>query len=123
MIANPILRKLVFVVGVLAVGAGAIGAVLPVIPTVPFLLIAAWCFARSSEKAHQWLYRLPVFGEALAYWDQHHTIPRRVKIIATLALSFSLTLMWINFTSQITKIIATVFMVGVVLFVVTRREH
>ena len=122
MIQNPVLRKLVFCVGVLGVGAGALGAVLPIVPTVPFLIVSAWCFSRSSERAHQWLFRLPVFGDALAHWERHHTIPRRVKIIATLAISFSLTMIWIRVTSLPVKCVATAFMIGVAIYVLTRPE-
>lgn len=49
------IRKLIYAVaGCLFLGLGAVGAVLPVLPSVPFLLLAAFCFAKSSRRLHDW---------------------------------------------------------------------
>lgn len=49
------LKKILYVIaGCIAVGLGAVGAVLPLLPSFPFLLLAAFCFARSSERLHKW---------------------------------------------------------------------
>ena len=49
------IRKVLYiVVGCIGVGLGAVGAVLPLLPAFPFLLLATFCFAKSSEKLHQW---------------------------------------------------------------------
>lgn len=49
------IRKVLYIaVGCIGVGIGAVGAVLPLLPAFPFLLLAAFCFAKSSEKLHRW---------------------------------------------------------------------
>jgi uncharacterized membrane protein YbaN (DUF454 family) len=75
--------------GWLCVGLGAIGAVLPLLPTVPFLLLAAICFARSSERVHQWLITHPRFGPPIQDWQRSGAIRRRVKWYATISIAIS----------------------------------
>lgn len=48
-------KILYIVIGCISVGLGAVGAVIPFLPSVPFLLLAAFCFARSSERLNTWL--------------------------------------------------------------------
>ena len=48
-------RKILYLIlGCIGLGLGAVGAVLPLLPAFPFLLLAAFCFAKSSEKLHLW---------------------------------------------------------------------
>ena len=53
-------RVLLFVFGFAFLALAVIGALLPIMPTVPFMLLAIWCFARSSERMHQWILNLPI---------------------------------------------------------------
>lgn len=69
---------------------GMIGTILPVVPTVPFLLLAAFCFARSSPRLHHWLMHHPQFGGPLRDWQAHHAIGRRVKILAVTMMAVGL---------------------------------
>lgn len=56
-------KKLAVFAGFLAVGIGTIGMFVPLIPTVPFLLLAAWLFAGSSQRFHDWLLNHRIFGD------------------------------------------------------------
>jgi len=67
-------------------GLGVIGAVLPLLPTVPFMLLAAFCFARSSPQLHAWLLSHPVFGPPIMDWQERGAISRRGKIAATVSI-------------------------------------
>ncbi len=59
-----------------------LGVLLPVLPTTPLLLVAAACFARSSEKWHQWLLRNRVFGPMIKNWDDNRCVSLPAKLIA-----------------------------------------
>lgn len=83
-------RLLLLVCGWFALLLGAIGLLLPVLPTTPFVLLAAACFARSSERFHAMLLRNRLFGPLVAEWEQHRSIPRRTKrwAIALMSVTF-----------------------------------
>jgi uncharacterized membrane protein YbaN (DUF454 family) len=68
--------------GFLFLGAGILGIFLPLLPATPFVLLAAACFARSSEKWHQWMLANGTFGPMIRNWDQDRCVSCRVKIIA-----------------------------------------
>ena len=72
--------------GFIALGLGILGIPLPLLPTTPFLLLAAVCFARGSERWHQWLISHKTFGPPIHAWQEHRAVPRRVKWIATLSV-------------------------------------
>lgn len=76
--------------GCLSLLCGMIGVVLPLIPTVPFLLLAAFFFARSSERLHNWLLSHPTFGPSIVDWQTHGAVSLRAKRMATLACAFVL---------------------------------
>lgn len=76
-------RLLYFVSGWLCLALGAAGVVLPVLPTTPFVLLAAWCFSKSSRRLHSWLLAHRTFGPYIVAWEQHRVIPLRAKILAT----------------------------------------
>ncbi|HRU38310.1 MAG TPA: YbaN family protein [Candidatus Goldiibacteriota bacterium] len=68
--------------GMLCVGLGTLGILLPVLPTTPFLLLAAFLFARSSEKFHSWLLTNRMFGKYLKNYMEKKSIPLGIKIYA-----------------------------------------
>ncbi len=68
--------------GFLFLGLAIVGALLPVIPATPFLLLAAWLFARSSEKWHQRLLRSELFGPIIRNWETNRCIGYRTKVFS-----------------------------------------
>ncbi len=72
--------------GLLFLGLASLGVVIPGLPTTPFLLLAAWFFARSSEKWHRRLLESELFGPLLRNWEQHRCISLRAKIVALLSM-------------------------------------
>ncbi|MEM7522917.1 MAG: YbaN family protein [Pseudomonadota bacterium] len=81
------MRPVWLVIGCLCVGLAFIGVVLPLLPTVPFLLLAAFCFARSSDRFHDWLLAHRTFGPLIADWRASGAIRRRAKWLATLSVA------------------------------------
>ncbi|MCW1955779.1 YbaN family protein [uncultured Lentibacter sp.] len=80
------MRFVWLICGIASLGAGGIGVVLPLVPTVPFLLLAAFCFARSSERLHGWLMSHPRFGPSIADWQERGAISKSAKRMATVSI-------------------------------------
>jgi uncharacterized membrane protein YbaN (DUF454 family) len=76
------LRWLLLAAGFVFVGLAGLGAALPVLPTVPFLLVAAACFARSSDRFYHWLLANRVFGPTIRDWRETRSMPLRAKVLA-----------------------------------------
>lgn len=80
------MRVLWLVLGLVSVGLAMIGVALPLLPTVPFLLLAAFFFARSSERLHHWLLTHPRMGPPIEDWQTRGAIGRQAKWIATASM-------------------------------------
>jgi uncharacterized membrane protein YbaN (DUF454 family) len=81
-VKNPLLRFLWVGLGCLFVGLGAIGAVVPGMPTTVFLVLAAACFIRSSQRLYDWLISNKTFGPYLKDYREGKGIPLRAKVLA-----------------------------------------
>ena len=75
------------VVGLLALALGALGIALPLLPTTPFVLVAAFAFAQSSERLHQWLLAHNVFGPLIENWRLHGAISQRAKVVSVVSMA------------------------------------
>lgn len=65
--------------GFLALGLGLVGLFLPIVPSVPFLVVAGFCFARSSKRLHERLLDNKYFGPTLKAWEERGELPARTK--------------------------------------------
>ena len=76
------MRALWFTLGIGALLLGTLGAFLPVLPTTPLVILAAFCFSKSSPRLHAWLLNTRLFGPLISDWETYGVIPLRVKWLA-----------------------------------------
>ncbi|MFD2174361.1 YbaN family protein [Rhodobacter lacus] len=87
-----LVRAVFLILGLGFVALGFVGVFLPVLPTVPFLILAAGCFARSSERLEAWLLGHRHFGPMLRDWRARGAIPMRGKLMALAGSSLGMVL-------------------------------
>ena len=110
-------KWLYLVAGFALVGLATLGIFLPLLPTTPLLLLAAACFANSSERAHRWLLEHKLFGSIIRNWNESRCIPRKAKIVAIAsillfggyAIGFAIDTLWIRILGGIILLIGFVF--------------
>lgn len=115
-VANPLLRAVLLVIGTLMVGLGIVGIYVPGLPTTPFLLLAALCYLRSSERLSRWLLNHPRFGPGLTTILREKALPVRVKVISIAAalLSLGTLAIWVAETVAMKAILVGIALVNVV---------
>ena len=82
-------RYLFLILGTIFLGIGIVGIFTPVLPTTPFLLLAAACYLRSSQRFHRWLMNNRVFGSYIRNYTEGRGIPLGVKL-------FTIALLWVT---------------------------
>ncbi|MGB1657758.1 MAG: YbaN family protein [Longimicrobiales bacterium] len=98
---GPIRRGVYFSVGAVSVALGVIGIFVPLWPTTCFLLLAGWCFARSSLRAERWLHENRLFGRYLSDYREHGMISSRVRATSVATLWVFIVISGILLTSQL----------------------
>jgi uncharacterized membrane protein YbaN (DUF454 family) len=83
-------RTTYVLVGHTSLAIGFVGIFVPLLPTTPFVLLAAVCYSRGSERFHTWLHRHPRFGPMIHQWRENHAIDIRSKVIATVMVVLSI---------------------------------
>lgn len=80
-VQNPVHRWALLIGGCLFVALGVTGIFVPLLPTTIFLILAAWCFTRSSTTAYRWLLNSKLLGKYLRYYLAGGKMPMRAKVI------------------------------------------
>ena len=100
-------RLLWLLVGLMCVALGALGVVVPLLPTTPFLLVAAFAFARSSARLTRWLHEHRTFGPLIENWQKYGSIDRKSKttsivvIVLTPVITFLIGVPWWALAAQV----------------------
>ena len=117
-------RRLLIVAGTLCTGLGIIGIFIPILPTTPFLLLAAACYMRSSERFYQWLINNRIFGAYVRNYIEGRGMPIRIKIftILLLWLAIGLTIAF-GVQNTVVRIVLICVAIGVTAHIVLIRKR
>lgn len=109
---GPTWQRLLWVaVGAAALVTGIIGIVVPLLPTTPFVLLAAFCFARGSTRCEAWLLAHPRFGPMVRNWRERHVIPLRAKQLAWVMMAVGSGTAWWTMPVQLRWLPAAICLV------------
>ena len=114
------MRVIWLIFGLIVLGLGCLGVVLPLLPTVPFILLAAFCFAKSSNRLHNWLLTHRLFGKMIQDWRQSGAIATSAKKMATLSIALVFAISVITGVKPLILTIQTAVLSCVLLFIWTR---
>ena len=87
--------------GALSLLTGIVGIFLPLLPTTPFVLLAAFCFSRGSQRCETWLLQHPRFGPMVRGWRANRAVPLRAKQLATVMMVVGSAWAWWSLPSSV----------------------
>ncbi len=117
-----LLRKYLYLfVGCLSFIVGFAALFIPILPTTPFILLAAFCFSKSSERFHHWLLKHHLFGPVIKDWQDNGAIAIKAKIVALTMLTVSAIFISqkTNIGSEV-KLVALTVLASIATFILTR---
>ena len=107
---HPVKKAIWTALGMLSLGMAYVGVVTPGIPYSPFVVFAAYCFSKGSERMHKWIYNHKLFGPFLTNWSTKRVFPQKMKWFMLAMMSLSLVIM--SFTVPVKGVVYTgIFMV------------
>ncbi|MCX6169861.1 MAG: YbaN family protein [Ignavibacteriales bacterium] len=110
------------VLGWLFIVLGTIGIFLPLMPTTIFFILAAWCFARSSEKFYNRLINHPIFGKIVRDYREKKGMPIRAKIISITMMAITISCSALFFTEDlIVRILLLIIAVSVSIYILSLK--
>ena len=118
---SAVRRAFLIVAGLLSVVVGAIGIIVPLLPTTPFLLLAAVCFVRSSDRLYRWLTTNRVFGSYLRNYQEHRAMPAGMKWCAISVLWLTIGLSIVAIDHLPVRVLLVVVAIGVTILIARIR--
>jgi uncharacterized protein len=102
------------ILGFFSLGLAYVGVVTPGMPYSIFVVFAAYCFSKGSERMHRWIYNHKLFGPFLTNWGEKRVFPTKMKFFMLAMMTSSLIIMWftgvplkgINFTVMFMALVA-----------------
>ena len=125
---SGLVKIALIIAGTLSLGLGILGIVLPILPTTPFLLLAAICYSRSSERFYVWLLTNRMFGQYIRDWRENKglTIGMKLWVIFVLVGTMSISIFIVPvFVVKILLVCIGTFITGYIFSLPTKRpdEH
>lgn len=104
-------RWLFLLLGFVFIGIGLLGMVLPGLPTTVFMILAAACWAKGSERFYNWIMNHKLFGKMVKDWQDKRAMPRRAKYLAWSMMTISCVFMFYRMPAHLTwvAVLTTIF--------------
>lgn len=119
-----IIKKYILIAtGLVSLSLGILGIFLPLLPTTPFLLLASYCFIRSSKRLHLWLINHRIFGEYINNYLVNKAITLRMKIYTLIVLWASLIISIIAVGKLYISILLPVIGIGVSIHILSLTTY
>jgi len=99
------------ILGFLSLGMAYVGVITPGLPYSPFVVFAAYCFAKSSPRMHAWIMNHKTFGPFINNWNQKRVFPLKLKFFMLASMSVSLILMIVSGVPMRGVVYTGIFMV------------
>ncbi|WP_078410783.1 YbaN family protein [Priestia abyssalis] len=106
---KQLIKPVLIIIGSISLVLGVLGIFLPLLPTTPFLLLAAACYIRSSEKLYQWLITHKILGPYIQSFRSGNGIPIRAKIMA-------IAMVWLSFGFSAIFVVETFLLKALFIF-------
>ena len=117
-------KRILIIAGTVFTAIGIVGIFVPVLPTTPFLLLAAACYLRGSEKFYHWLLNNRILGLYIKNYIEGKGMPLKMKLFTLILLWFSIGIsMWIGTQNLAIRIILAVVAIGVTVHIITIKAR
>jgi uncharacterized membrane protein YbaN (DUF454 family) len=98
------------ILGFLSLGMAYIGVITPGVPYSIFVVFAAYCFSKGSERMHRWIYNHKIFGPFLTNWGEKRVFPQKMRYLMLGMMTLSLCIMFFTGVKLVGVLSTAVFM-------------